>query len=415
MPNSSIKEILSKVLDLGDTPIHNAIISLIFTSGLKEKSFRDFKIKKLIEACNYFFDDDEPRDIDSLLNKNPDEIFCCWEVKDESKYQVTFSTPEATRYIFNYLKQIGNIRDEDYLFQVKNNGEFRRIRDGYVADMINNKQNTYNDRFGGRDNNIHLTSTIIISNFINVCNEHLDLDDKSELIDLFRGNATEDNTFYQMFKEDKMTIFNYYKQICPYLVINNVSSIGSSNESTTSLTAQSLMKQTSNQHNSPNTTEGAYQAKIKKYFDNTFKFKYMEGFSRQNNIKLLGYAFGIARTDIEKDKYEESDDYYDNLLKKATFYVLYRKNIDNLSDKLDFDEVSPTEPQERLDMVCNFIKNMGIDDFNLSDEELQDIVGYHFALHGNVMGEFNEGIFEKILLSSIFEIMKTNGMIQYIF
>ena len=413
MPEYQINKILSQIVKMGDTPVHNAIISLIFTSGLKPSIFRDFTIKDFVKSCDDYFNGEETNNIVTLLDKDPNQIFCCWERNNDSKHQVTFSTPETTAYIFNYLKQVFNIeelRENDSLFRIKNNDEIVQIRESYVSDMIFNKKKSYNDKF---NENINLTSMGIIKNFRFICYEHLDLEDmdKTELIDLFSGNATEDNEYYRLFKEDKDSIFQYYKQICPYLVINNVSGIGSSDESTTSLTVQ----QSSNQHTTPNTTEGVYQSKIKDYFDNTFMFNYMEGFSRQNNIKLLGYAFKIAKKDIEKDNYEESDDYYDNLLKKATFYVLYRKSIDNLSDNLDFDEVSPTEPQERLDMVCHFIKNMEIEDFNLSDDELEDIVGYQFAFYGNVMGEFNEEIFEKILLSSIFEIMKTNGMLQYIF
>lgn len=414
MPEYQINQILSQFIKMGDTPIHDAIISLIFTSGLKPSIFRNFRIKDFVKACNDSFNEEETYNIVALLDKDPNQIFCCWEEKNNSKYQVTFSTPETTEYIFNYLKQVFNIeelKEDDFLFRLSDDNV--QIRESYVSDMIRNKNKSYKDRF---NEDIHLTSTIIIKKFKFNCYEHLDLErnDKSTLIDLFSGNAAEDNKYYQLFKEDKNSIFQYYKQICPYLVINGVSGIGSSDESTPSLTAQCLTEELSNQHTTPNTTEGAYQAKIKDYFDNTFKFKYMEGFSHQNNIKLLGYAFKIAKKDIEKDKYEESNSYYDNLLKKATFYVLYRKNIDNLSDNLDFDEVSSTEPQERLDMVCDFIKNMEIEDFNLSDDELEEIVGYQFAFHGNVMDEFNEEIFEKILLSSIFEIMKTNGMLQFI-
>ena len=411
MPEYQINQILSQIIKMGDTPIHDAIISLIFTSGLKPSIFRNFRIKDFIKACNDSFNEEETYNIVTLLDKDPNQIFCCWEADDDSKHQVTFSTPETTEYIFNYLRQVFNIeelKEDDFLFRLSDDNV--RIRESYVSDMIHNKNKSYNDRF---NEDIHLTSTIIIKKFKFNCYEHLDLErnDKSTLIDLFSGNAAEDNKYYQLFKEDKNSIFQYYKQICPYLVINNVSGIGSSDESTTSLTVQ----QSSNQHTTPNTNEEVYKSKIKDYFDNTFTFKYMEGFSRQNNIKLLGYAFKIARKDIEKYKYEESDNYYDNLLKKATFYVLYRKSIDNLSDNLDFDEVSPTEPQERIDVVCDFIKNMEIEDFNLSDDELEDIVGYQFAFYDNVMGEFNEELFEKILLSSIFEIMKTNGMLQYIY
>lgn len=412
MPERQINQVISEIIKMGDTPIHDVIISLIFTSGLKESIFREFKINDFIKACDDYFGADETHDIVTLVAKEPNQIFCCWDVKNGSNHQVTFSTPETTSYIFNYLKQtfdIENLDGEAFLFQIDNGYNTEKIRDSYVSDMIRHKRNAYNSRF---DEDIRLTASGIIRNFKFICNKYLDVEeDKHELINLFFGDAAEDNEYYRLFKEDKDSIFQYYKQICPYLVINNVSGIGSSDESTTSLTVQ----QSSNQHTTPNTTEGVYQSKIKDYFDNTFMFNYMEGFSRQNNIKLLGYAFKIAKKDIEKDNYEESDDYYDNLLKKATFYVLYRKSIDNLSDNLDFDEVSPTEPQERLDMVCHFIKNMEIEDFNLSDDELEDIVGYQFAFYGNVMGEFNEEIFEKILLSSIFEIMKTNGMLQYIF
>ena len=62
-------------------------------------------------------------------------------------------------------------------------------------------------------------------------------------------------------------------------------------------------------------------------------------------------------------------------------------------------------------MVCDYIKNMDISDFNLEDEELETIVGYQFAFHENAMYEFSEEIFEKILISSIFEIMKNKEIL----
>lgn len=425
MPEYQINQILSQIIKMGDTPIHDAIISLIFTSGLKPSIFRDFTIKDFVKSCDDYFNEGETNDIITLLDKDPNQIFCCWEVNDDSTHQVTFSTPETTEYIFIYLKQVFDIEelgDDDFLFRIKNDDGFGQIRESYVSDMVRNKKNSYNDRF---NENIILTPNSIIRKFKFICNEHLNLgdSDKSALIDLFSGKALEDNKYYLMFKEDKNSIFRFYKQIAPYLVINNIPGISGSdeslkhesndleiNEGLTQLTEVSLIQETQNQHTTQKTDR--YKFEIKNYFENTFNVQYIEGFSLQNKIKLLDYAFRVARKDIENSKYEESNEYYDNLLKKGTFYVLYRKSIDNSLDNLNFDEISPTEPQERIDMVCDFIKNMNISDFNLSDDELGEIVGYQFAFHENVMGEFNEEIFEKILLSSLFEIMKNTRIIQ---
>lgn len=226
MSGKSINQIMSELIDLGDTPIHSAILSLIFTSGLKSKTFRDFKIKQLVSACDDVFDDDEPHDIVTLLNKDSNRIFCCWEYENNSKYQITFSTPETTRYIFNYLNQafdIADINEDDYLFQVKNkSGDFGQMRESYVSDTIGNKVKSYNKRLKPDENHIRLTERRIGDYFKSICEEHLYLDDdKDQLIDLFLGIATDDNKFYKMYKEDKNSILDYYKPLLPYLEIKH--------------------------------------------------------------------------------------------------------------------------------------------------------------------------------------------------
>ena len=69
---------------------------------------RRLTIGDLVKACDIYFEDDEEKTINNLLAKNPEEIYPCWEImplKTSKKSQlcVTFNTPEASTYIWQYL------------------------------------------------------------------------------------------------------------------------------------------------------------------------------------------------------------------------------------------------------------------------------------------------------------------------
>ncbi len=95
-----------------------AIISFFATTGLRNSDVRSLTIQDLITACSIYFEENEEKTIENLLNKNPEDIAPCWELmpkKTDKKSQlcVTFNTPECTEYIWQYL-------NERIAFNIKN-------------------------------------------------------------------------------------------------------------------------------------------------------------------------------------------------------------------------------------------------------------------------------------------------------
>ena len=115
-----------------------AIISFIATTGLRSSDVRKLTIGDLIKACDIYFDGDEEKTIDNLLTKNPEDIMPCWEIipsKTSKKSQlcVTFNTPEASTYLWQYL----NDRIE---FNIKKNrNELLEPNDPLFATSTNNE------------------------------------------------------------------------------------------------------------------------------------------------------------------------------------------------------------------------------------------------------------------------------------
>lgn len=85
-----------------------SIISLMATSGLRGIDVVSMTIKTLVDACSIYFDEKEEHNIENLLSKSPEDIVPCFELKPsktnkKSQLCVTFCTPEATSYLWQYL------------------------------------------------------------------------------------------------------------------------------------------------------------------------------------------------------------------------------------------------------------------------------------------------------------------------
>ena len=407
MSSKSINQIMSELIGLGDTPIHGAILSLIFTSGLKSVVFRDFKIEDLIKACNHCFDVKENHDIVTLLNKDSHEIFCCWENEDNFMYQVTFSTPETTRYIFNYLKQefdIVNINKDDCLFRVENkSGDFGQMRKAYVSDTIKNKVNSYNDIFKDSKSCIHLTERKIRDYFKSICEEHLDLeDDKDQLIDLFVGKATKENKFYKMYKEDKNSILDYYKQLLPYLTINSVTNDNVSLEGD----VDNFDNKYFNHHSCLENNASDYRDKIRNYFDNKFQSCFGD-FSEIDNARLLSNAYNQANSDIFNKNYEESDFYFEKILKRGEIITVFNKSKYYLSEwDSQFFDFSESSGEKKVEYLFKCINDLGIlDKYNLDSEDVKNSIIDALIFHDCIDDPINYSTFKEILFLSIFEVL----------
>lgn len=100
---------VEKAMDICKGIRDKSIISLMTTSGLRGIDIVSMDIKTLVDACSIYFYENEEHTIENLLAKSPDDIIPCFELKHsktnkKSQLCVTFCTPEATSYLWQYLK-----------------------------------------------------------------------------------------------------------------------------------------------------------------------------------------------------------------------------------------------------------------------------------------------------------------------
>lgn len=219
------KEIVNEALQIGNTKIHNAIISLMYTSSLDIDAIINLKVGDLVKAYNSYFNEDEDQNIDVLLGKDTSDMYPCWVLDSGDKHRVTFNTPGASYYLFGYLKENAKYYDldfRDFLFKTKPKGsdEYEGIKRAYITNLFNKKSNPLKELIITPDN-FKFTTITFNKSFERICETYLNVDDKSELIDLFMGNATDDNVYYKQYLENPTSILEYYKKLLPYIELDN--------------------------------------------------------------------------------------------------------------------------------------------------------------------------------------------------
>lgn len=95
-------------IKLAKSPRDRAIIAMAATTGLRISDIVNLKISDLITSCDIYFEENQPRTLENLLEMDPDNFVPCWELnpqktKEHSNLTITFNTPETTNYIFEYL------------------------------------------------------------------------------------------------------------------------------------------------------------------------------------------------------------------------------------------------------------------------------------------------------------------------
>ena len=139
-----------------------SIISFFATTGLRSSDVRSLTIGDLIKACDIYFEEGEERTIDNLLAKNPEEIRPCWETMPSktiknSQLCVTFNTPEASTYLWQYLNERVeyNIRKgrkelepKDPLFATSTNHELKSTAIEQLFQRINKQLGGKMDKNG---------------------------------------------------------------------------------------------------------------------------------------------------------------------------------------------------------------------------------------------------------------------------
>ena len=108
----SVEDIF-KALNLCNSLKDKAIISFVFSSGIALSDLINLSVSDLIKSSEIYFDENEDHTIHNLLNKNPWNIIPSWKINTGC----FFNTPEATFYIFEYLKSRKEINTDDALFK----------------------------------------------------------------------------------------------------------------------------------------------------------------------------------------------------------------------------------------------------------------------------------------------------------
>ena len=223
-----------------------AIISFMATSGLRASDVVNLTIGDMIDACDIFFEDDEEKSIDVLLSKNPDDIIPCWEImpsktSSNSQLCVTFNTPEASKYIFQYLNERklkdikkdgdGIIKPEEPLFATSTKNYLNSDSIGKMFQRINKKLGGKEDKNGkyGRFRAHSLRKLFTTTCRRNITQVVINSDRTSEIdiISIFTGHVppNESNSkVYEAIESDSPDSYlrKTYLALVPYLSIQDI-------------------------------------------------------------------------------------------------------------------------------------------------------------------------------------------------
>ena len=236
---------VNNAITLCKSPRDSAIIAFAVSTGLRVSDILNLKLENLIEACNIYFDENEEKTIDVLLNKNADNIVPCWEIvaqktedDDEPNLTVTFNTPEATRYIWFYLKDRFNRskkKDKNYVVDIKE-PLFKSQRGGHLHPVSAETHfRNLNARLGGEKDRNGVFIKFRLHNlrklFKTTCRRNIssiqvqsDKTYEGDVISLFTGHTTPNNPLgyvYEAVEDDSHDshIRKVYQALIPYLSI----------------------------------------------------------------------------------------------------------------------------------------------------------------------------------------------------
>ena len=223
-----------------------AIISFFATTGLRSSDVRRLTIGDLIKACDIYFEDDDEKTLNNLLDKNPDEIIPCWEImpsktSKNSQLCVTFNTSEASMYLWQYLNarisyNIKKGRNEilepnDPLFATSTNNELKSTAIEKLFQRINKQLGDKMDKNGKycrfRSHSLRkLFSTTCRRNLTQV-GVNSDKTSETHIVSIFTGHVppNESNSkVYEAIESDSHDSYlrKTYLALSPYLSIKDI-------------------------------------------------------------------------------------------------------------------------------------------------------------------------------------------------
>ena len=223
-----------------------AILSFFVTTGLRSSDVRRLKISSLIQACDIYFEEGEEKNLETLLSKNPDDIIPCWEMmpkKTDPKSQlcVTFNTPEASNYLWQYLNdrieknikkgENGIINPDEPLFATSKKNHLRENAVEKLFQRLNDNLGGRKDKNGVfgrvRTHSVRkLFSTTVRRNLTQIV-VNSDKTSEIDIVSIFTGHVppNESNSkVYEAIEDDSHDSYlrKVYTALVPYLSIQNV-------------------------------------------------------------------------------------------------------------------------------------------------------------------------------------------------
>ena len=223
-----------------------AIISFIVTTGLRRSDVLRLTIADLVKACKIYFDEFEDETIEVLLSKNPEDIIPCWEImpsKTSKKSQlcVTFNTPEASTYLWQYLSERkqkyikkgenGTLCPSEPLFSTSTKKFLKSTAIDRLFQRLNAKLGNKLDKNGkyGRFRSHSLRKLFSTTVRRNITQVVINSDKTSEIdiVSIFTGHLppNESNSkVYEAIESDSHDSYlrKTYTALVPYLSIQNI-------------------------------------------------------------------------------------------------------------------------------------------------------------------------------------------------
>lgn len=416
---------VKRATELAKSPRDRAVILFCATTGLRVSDVVLLKISDFVDACEIYFEENEIKNLKTLLSKDPDNIVPCWELNPQktqrhSNLTVTFNTPEATSLIFDYL----NYRIELRLKKGKSTEIgldeplFSSQRGGFLKTLSLEKQCAIiNDKMGGEKDRNGLYGKFRLQNlrklFKTTCRRGLQKikvnSDKTfdgDIISLFTGHITPNNPLaevYEAVEDDshESYIRKVYQSLIPYLSIYPTETKAfkeqeylEMEEKIESLEEQSLLKDVEHQRDLEEKDKEINELK-KLLEETTIKVnetsKAMEEFKlRKNSINMRNYIIeycdenyttedynkfnlicqmAIIYANENKDEFEFNKDYVANLIKKMEIKMSLSKDS-ILEQLISLGVMNNEKPNEPLLYAINDIMEI-IND----NDKIRSIVG----------------------------------------
>lgn len=359
------------VLSSSSSLLHKAIISFLFTAGLKHDLIIDLKIKDLLSSCSEFMAVDVS--IDDLLNNNPFDIVPCWRISNKSNVGITFNTPETTKYLFDYLKdrkKYVNLTEESYLFKNYNKNpspidDEEPLKKDYITKELARKKNELNSFHN--DDVIQFNVDSIRYTFTKTCEEHLSLQDsdKKELIDLFQADTTNQNKFYNK------DIKRYYVELMQYLTID---------------TAYKIYNNVDGDDEGVNDFDSEFdiKQKIAQYYMNNIKKGNKVDYDEYNRLSDIVYDLAIFYRDSKHHTFILNDDSLDTLFKKAKIQVIIEDYAEGISIVVNEDNINVKTSE-----INHLFEKIGIPYvICFDDAHLDNVIKEYLLHHVYDYGEF---------------------------